>query len=183
MLTRASLLLALVSVAACQPMYVTKTEKLKPVPHKTRPTETGGSKQEVKYALECEFTRSPAPHTPDFVAAQKKREQGDVAIDKGNEARKKTKKEEAFEGYRDAIDRYSAALRADNFDAQATLQLARAYDALYRKGCALKMLERLQVLTKNPKKSPHALEAVQELADNTHWFEGYRPEAIAAAGL
>lgn len=77
----------------------------------------------------------------------------------------------------EAIARYSMALKADPFDADATLHLALAYETTLRKGCALKLLDRLSVLAKNPKLSPKAASAVNDVQAHNDWFRDYRGDA------
>jgi hypothetical protein len=81
----------------------------------------------------------------------------------------------------DGIQQYRAALVVDPFDADATLQLARAYDKVYRKGCALKLLDRLALLAQHPKLGAKAKLLAQDVQDNDDWFKDYRSAAKDAA--
>jgi hypothetical protein len=78
------------------------------------------------------------------------------------------------------IQHYADALRADPYDAQATLKLALAYDKVLHKGCAIAMLRRLESLTQNPKLAGDASHRIDDVVDNTQWFKGYRKEALEA---
>ena len=78
------------------------------------------------------------------------------------------------------IQRYSDALRADPYDADATLKLALAYDKVLRKGCALAMLHRLESLTQNPRLATDASRRIDDVVDNAGWFKGYRKAALQA---
>lgn len=80
----------------------------------------------------------------------------------------------------DAAARYFSALKADPFDADATLHLALVYDKTYRRGCALKLLDRLSALARVPKLSPHATSAVNDVQAHGEWFVGYRNDATDA---
>ncbi|HEY1551204.1 MAG TPA: hypothetical protein VGG28_25420 [Kofleriaceae bacterium] len=82
----------------------------------------------------------------------------------------------------ESIDHYADALRADPYDASATLGLAIAYDRVLRKGCALAMLRRLNALSQNPHVSPDAKLRVANVVDNPQWFKGYRNAALTAVG-
>jgi hypothetical protein len=77
----------------------------------------------------------------------------------------------------DGIQQYRAALIVDPFDAEATLQLALAYDKVYRKGCALKLLDRLALLAQNPKLGAKAKLLAQDVENNDGWFKDYRSAA------
>jgi hypothetical protein len=79
-----------------------------------------------------------------------------------------------------SIENYSDALRADPYNATATLKLALAYDKVLRKGCALAMLRRLESLTSNPKLATEAVHRIDDVVDNKSWFKGYRKDALAA---
>jgi len=79
-----------------------------------------------------------------------------------------------------SIHDYADALRADPYNASATLELAVAYDRVLRKGCALAMLRRLATLATNPKVAPDASDRVADVVDNPQWFRGYRKDALAA---
>jgi|SRR5580704_3485427 hypothetical protein len=79
-----------------------------------------------------------------------------------------------------AIQHYADALRADPYDANATLDLAVAYDRVLRKGCALALLRRLDSLAQNPHVAPDAGQRVADVVDNPQWFKGYRKDALAA---
>jgi hypothetical protein len=78
------------------------------------------------------------------------------------------------------IQHYADALRADPYNARATLGLAVAYDRVLRKGCALAMLRRLEDLAQNPAVAPDAGHKIDDVVDNTQWFKGYRKDALAA---
>jgi len=80
------------------------------------------------------------------------------------------------------IDRFRNALSKDPYNAEATLKLALAYDKVYRKGCALKLLARIATLEGHPSFRTAAKRAADQVADSGEWFKGYRKEAIAAVG-
>ncbi|HEX4452909.1 MAG TPA: hypothetical protein VH143_18670 [Kofleriaceae bacterium] len=80
----------------------------------------------------------------------------------------------------ESIEHYADALRADPYDASATLGLAIAYDHVLRKGCALAMLRRLNALSQNARISPDAKSRVAAVVDNPQWFKGYRNDALEA---
>jgi hypothetical protein len=81
---------------------------------------------------------------------------------------------------RSAIQHYSDALRADPFDATATLELAVAYDQALHRGCALALLHRIDELAQNPKFATDANHRADDVVINPQWFSGYRKDALAA---
>jgi hypothetical protein len=83
----------------------------------------------------------------------------------------------------EAVGKYRDALVKDPYDATATLELALAYDRVYRKGCALQMLRRLDALAHSKQLGDAARAAIGRVGDNTQWFKAYRREAQAALGL
>jgi hypothetical protein len=85
-------------------------------------------------------------------------------------------------GYVAAIGEYRQALLGDPYNADVTLALALAYDRVYRKGCALQLLRRLDALAQSKPLGGAARAAVAKVGDNTQWFGTYRREAEAALG-
>jgi hypothetical protein len=85
-------------------------------------------------------------------------------------------------GYVAAIADYRQALLGDPYNADVTLALALAYDRVYRKGCALQLLRRLDALAQSKPLGAAARAAVAKVGDNTQWFRTYRREAEAALG-
>ena len=70
----------------------------------------------------------------------------------------------------------------DPYDVDATLDLARAYDRVLRKGCAIAMLKRLATLSNHPAYAKQANLTIAQIDDNAGWFRGYRRDALAAVG-
>jgi hypothetical protein len=85
-------------------------------------------------------------------------------------------------GYVAAITEYRQALLGDPYNADVTLALALAYDRVYRKGCALQLLRRLDALAQSKPLGAAARAAVAKVGDNIRWFGTYRREAEAALG-
>jgi hypothetical protein len=83
---------------------------------------------------------------------------------------------------RDGIDKFRNALTKDPYSIDATLQLALAYDRVYRKGCAILMLKRLATLSGHPDFAKQANAAIDSIGDNGQWFKRYRKDAMSAAG-
>jgi len=165
----------------CQALYGQKPDKLPGVKKTKRPPEEKVAAVEPKYLDDCPTNfRDTAPVRQEKALATKLTQDGDGAFD----AAKKAKEAPVQAGaYKEAVDKYSNALKKDPFNAEATLKLAIAYDALFRRGCAIAMLKRLENLTKNKKVSPDAQNHANSVGDNPQWFKGYRKDAVAAAGL
>jgi len=161
-------------VAACQPMYGKPADPLakydvgKPPPVKPEP---------IAYVDECNFDfhkRAPVAHVKTNVQLD---QQAEVQVTKAETAAAAPDKVDLAT---DAITTYSRALRDNPYDPDATLGLARAYDSVRRKGCALALLDRLGVLSEHPKFASTALPVAQSVAAHRAWFHDYRKEALAA---
>jgi hypothetical protein len=174
---RAALLL--IAVGACQPMYKGKSEPLrdpKPIVDKDK----GKHKDDgPKYVEECTvfFTGDSHGVRAKPAVAQQQIARGDDADARAVHA---TDDHLRATDTVAALEAYIAALRADPYDAEATLKVALEYDHLYRKGCALAMLRRLASLTNNTKLAPRATRMIDQVADNAGWFKAYRKDALAA---
>ena len=127
-----------------------------------------------KYVEACVFYgHEPGKVVPQRQAAAQRVSEGDAKVAAFVKAPLDTNAQLML----DAIARYSMALKADPYDADATLHLALAYDQTQRKGCAIKLLDRLSALAKNPKLSPKAPAAVNDVQAHTEWFRDYRSDA------
>ena len=170
----------MVVLCGCQPMYGAKAQRLRtpdPVkPPKDLPTEVAAK---PIYIDECEVRTSPAKPKPDPKQATVLTRTAQTKLSTADQA---PPSEETGALIADGIADLSSALVKDPFNAEATLELARAYDRVLRKGCALAMLTRLGRLAENPKVSPQAPNAVEDVANNRTWFGGYRNEALEAVG-
>lgn len=172
--------LAVVCVAACQPMYKAKPQKLKTPDEVARPIDEqgSGSAAPVKPKLDenCgtdRKTRVVSGPVRDVTAdAESKRVQASRETDGEKRARLAA---EAVEGYR-------SALAKDPFDQTATLGLAIAYDMLHRKGCAIDMLERIGTLAKHPAYAKKANQLADDVKGNDKIFVHYRTDAERAVG-
>ncbi len=174
-----TLLLPLLTLAACAPMYGARPEPLHKVaklPVKIDPIEKP-KPQEYVETCSVSFHDAARVHRQPAVA-QQRAAAGDQKIDAGLKVAEPAKRAELFT---DGIQQYRAALVQDPFDADATIGLARAYDGVYRKGCALRMLDRLALLAQNPKLAPKAQQLVQDVQSHDDWFKDYRSAAKDAA--
>jgi hypothetical protein len=179
-------LVACLLLAACQGMYSTPAEGLKNPP-RIKPDKTKVAATDdpgPAYIEDCtvDFTGTVAKKrkTP---AAQKLVATANVSLQNVGPTTPTTTV--TTQAAVDAIGLYRDALLADPYNAEATLKLALAYDRVLRKGCAIAMLKRLATLadSQNPALEAEAKPNVELVKQNDHWFRGYRPSALKAAGL
>ena len=172
-------ILVLLVIAACKPLYGDKPQQLRnpvPVPHSTA---LPGDEAKVIYDDDCELVVSRGQTVKrEKSAATEHVDKGDAKLRIADKAPPEAKTDLIVDG----IDEYSAALRKDPFNAQATLKLALAYDKVLRKGCALALLQRLDQLAQNPKFKQEAEVAIDEIEQQRKWFEGYRKQALRSIG-
>jgi hypothetical protein len=179
---RSLCVLSVVALAffACRPIYGDKPDKLANPAKKKRPPDAPDATIEVKYVEDCQTNfRDDKRPIQDTATANRLTGEGDSAVAQSNAAKEPSA---AANLIRDAIDKYRNALMKDPYNAEATLKLALAYDKVYRKGCALKLLARISQLESNPKVGRGAKQAADQVADNKEWFKGYRKDAISAVG-
>jgi len=169
------------STLGCQPLYGGKPERLKNPEKKRRPKEAPTEEVEIKYVDECSanFRDDPKRVFRDTPGSNTLVQAGDDSM---SQAMKVTDPAAQAESIKVSIDKYRNALTKDPYNADATLKLALAYDRVYRKGCALKLLARIATLEGHPNFRNQAKRAADQVADSSEWFKGYRKEAIAAVG-
>jgi hypothetical protein len=165
----------------CQPLYGGKPEKLKNPEKKKHPAEAPDQVAEVKYVEDCtaNFRDDPKRVFRDTSGSNTLTGAGDDALGQADKAKDPASQAELI---RVSIDKYRNALTKDPYNSEATLKLAIAYDRVYRKGCALKLLARISTLEANPKFQREAKRAADQVADSKEWFRGYRKDAVAAVG-
>jgi hypothetical protein len=175
------LLLVLIGSTGCQQLYGDKPEKLETPSKKKKPPEVAAADIPIKYIDDCaaDFHADPKTVRVNKALAAPLASQGDSAIQGADKATDPMAKVGLI---KDAINKYINALKQDPYNPEVTLSLARAYDQVLRKGCALAMLKRLGTLTTNPKVAPGAQRTIDSIDDNSGWFKGYRKDAIAAVG-
>jgi hypothetical protein len=178
-------LVACLLLAACQGMYSTPAEGLKNPPRiKPDKTKVAATDDAPAYIDDCNVdftgTITKKRKTP---VAQKLVASGNVSLQNVGPSTPTT--QVTTQAAVTAISLYRDALLADPYNAEATLKLALAYDRTLRKGCALAMLKRLATLadSQNPALEAEARPNVELVKQNEHWFRGYRPIALKAAGL
>ncbi len=173
--------LVLLGAAGCQPLYGGKPEKLKTPEKKKKPPDPVGQESTIKYVEECSanFRDDPKRVVRDTSSSNTLTQAGDDSL---AQAGKLTDPAAQAESIKVSIDKYRNALSKDPYNAEATLKLALAYDKVYRKGCALKLLARIATLEGHPSYRTAAKRAADQVNDSGEWFKGYRKEAIAAVG-
>jgi hypothetical protein len=169
--------------SGCQELYGNAPEKLRNPEKKKRPPEPPEATVEIKYVEECaaNFRDDPKKVFRDTTGSNSLVGGGDDAMVQADKAKEPKAQAELIKV---SIDKYRNALTKDPYNADATLKLAVAYDRVFRKGCALKLLARLQTLEANPKFAKEAKRAADQAADNAgrEWFKGYKKDAISAVG-
>ena len=168
-------------LTGCQPLYGGKPEKLATPPRKATPKDEPVVEAPVKMIDECtaDFRADPRTVRAQTSQSEALTDQGTTALNNSEKATEPSAKAGLL---RDSIDKYRNALIKDPYNAAATLRLARAYDQVYRKGCALAMLKRLATLAANPKFSRTANAEIDSIGDNGQWFKHYRKDAMTAVG-
>lgn len=177
----AASVLATGTLTGCQALYGGKPEKLRNPEKKKKPPEPPETEVKIAYVEECQadFRGDPAKARPQPSMATQLVSEGETALQSADKAKDPTSQAELI---RVSIDKFRNALLRDPYNAEATLQLALAYDRVLRKGCSLAMLKRLATLETNPRFAKPAKLAADRVTDNESWFKGYRKDAITAVG-
>lgn len=180
-LTTLACLLTATSLVACQPLYGNKPDKLANPTRKKKPPEPPEQTAQIKYIEECEakFREDPKNVRQETSRANSLLADGETAM---NQAQKAQDPAAQAELIKVAISKFREALMKDPYHAEATKQLAIAYDAVLRKGCALALLKRIQSLQANQRFARSANAAADDVVDNKQWFKGYRKDAESAVG-
>lgn len=177
-------LVGLTAVAACQPLYAGKPDKLVNPGIKRRPPEPPEVEVVIKPIEACvtafhddpkTYPRSPSDAKVSAAALS----DGDTAMSQANRAPDMaTHVRLTVQG----IERYRVALAKDPYNPGITVKLALAYDAMYRKGCTLALLKRIGAMQLNPRYQQRAQGVADDVAGNKSSFTGYTSEATAAVG-
>lgn len=167
--------------AGCQPLYGGKPEHLKNPEKKRKPPEADVAAVPVVYIEDCSasFGDDPKKHHPNGVASRQMVEAGDTALSTAEHSKDDQQKVGLV---KDAIAKYREALIKDNWNVDATLKLAVAYDKAMRKGCAIAMLKRLSQMAGHKLYTSEATRKLDDIDANGAWFKGYRKDAMAAVG-
>lgn len=171
--------LALASSVGCQAMYGGRPEALKNPVKKKRPPEAA---EKVVYDEECKaefFAPTPKNFTPSPSQAAPMVERGKTEL---AAARRSTDPQQRAQSLISSINSYKAALVKDPYNPEATLQLAIAYDAVQKKGCAIALLKRLAALQGHEPVADTTRAKLDEVSANETMFRGYRKDAVSAIG-
>ena len=180
-------LVAVLAFAACQPMYGAKAPPMKSpqvIPEGKRKIKTDDVAVKPQPIDQCEWRTKALADPTKLPKRETTRSQDAVARADGklrssDGAADVTSKEALLI---DSIQEYGAALSADPYNADATLKLALAYDKVLRKGCALKLIDRLAKMSAHPKLERDANAKLDEIENHKTWFEDYRKDALKATG-
>ncbi len=177
----ACLVLGVTTLAACQPLYGSRPDKLAKLERRKKPPEPPDETLQIKYVEECagNFRDDPKLWKPNPALANQLVGEGDVALQQSGKAKDPASQAELIKL---SIEKYRNALIKDPYSHEATLKLALAYDSVYRKGCAILMLKRIASMQANPKLAKAANRIADEVNDNGGWFKGYRKDAVSAVG-
>jgi len=169
------------TTAGCAHPYSGKPEKLKRPKKKNRPepTEEDKAAEEVQWDEECRANffddKKPKRRSPGAAAGlTKKADELLLAADGQDGAQR-------IETVVEAMSKLKNALKKDQFNPEATYKLAVAYAMVLKKGCALRLLERLNELQKMEEVARKA-ELTIKRATKDLAFEGFRKDADAAMG-
>lgn len=170
--------LALLALIAGCSMYGAPADRLATV-HPIKPPKVVATPDQKIYNEDCtvEFNAPPARIQKRSAAVATQVDEGDAKL---NASTKATTDQARADLVISGIGNYRNALRTDPYDPDATLHLARAYDAALHKGCALAMLKRLGSLEQNPKLAQEAVRRINDILVNPQWFRDYRKAALAA---
>ncbi len=148
--------------------------KAREVPHK----DVVEVEPPIPYVDDCRtnFRSDPTRVSIDAPRASQLVVTGDTSI---QQAEKIENPQTRAKAVSDGIEHYSNALTKDPYSAEATLKLALAYDKVYRRGCALKLLGRIATLENHPKFRVSAQRMIGWVTSEPAWFKGYRKDAIA----
>jgi hypothetical protein len=163
----------------CAHPYSGKPERLrKPRKKKRKKKEKKEGEEEVKWDEKCRtnfFDKPTKRRRPRSARAQAKAANQILLSAEDKEGRDRVML------VTDAVNKLKSSLKKDPYGPLATYKLAVAYALVAKKGCALELLKRLQVLTTHPDVEAEARRTVKRAA-NEPAFDGFRKDANAALG-
>lgn len=168
-----------VTTTGCAGPYSGKPERLKK-PKKKKPPEPeeGEAAKEPEFVEDCRTNFFEEPTT---------RRRSSQGRDLSKQAERYLYDADEQEGAEriqlvaDAMGKLRNALKADPYGPEPTYKMAVAYAMVGQKGCALRLLERLQELTKMPEVEPEAERTIKR-ALHDQAFEPFRKDADTALG-
>jgi len=171
-------------LGACGGPYAGKAPKPPHGPKKTQPPpEVAAAAPDIKWDDKCKtnFADDPNKAKKSITKAKPHDDEGEQWLGQADKAPDMpTKVDDIVK----AIEEYKKALLENMYDPHATFNLAVAYTMLLKKGCALKMLERLGKLNDNPRLAggQSVLDTIYDDVENEPAFEPFRNEANQAIG-
>src|SRR5688572_3927834 len=146
----ACLALACGTLTAWQPLYGAKPEELRQPGKKKKPPEAPEAEVKIVYVEDCgaDFRADPKTVRPQTAMSNQLVGEGETALQSADKAKDPASQAELIKV---SIDKFRNALIRDPYNAEATLQLALAYDRVLRKGCAIALLKRIATMEMNPK--------------------------------
>lgn len=140
--------------AGCQPLYGGKPADMSK-PRQTSPTAGTPQGEEIVWDDRCnsDFFGKPTALEPNLAVVQQHVAAGDQALTASKTEPKPGKKSTLVLL---SIDEYKQALVEDPYDAEATYGLAVAYATVYKKQCALDLINRLVALRAYARSEPDA---------------------------
>jgi hypothetical protein len=166
----------------CAGPHAGKPEKLKGAPPKKKPPEVlvDDKPAEIVWDEECRanFQDDKPPKARNPGAAKSIAAEADNLLAGAEKLDGEARIRQVIE----AINKLKGATGKDQFNATATYLMARAYALVYRKGCSILLLKRLNDLQIMPDVAGDADKAIKRARDDNA-FKGFRKDADAAMGI
>lgn len=174
-------LLGLMAITACQPLYGGKSEAMKGPPKKPRPPEVAAEEVKIPWVEDCEadFHGKPGTLPPQVAVARGLTETASNTLVQAERTQDPKQRAQLTV---EAIEKFKTALNKDPYSAEATYGLAVAYTKVLYKGCTLKLLKRLADLKANPKFAADAQRMMDAAADQNA-FKPFKKDAASAMGI
>jgi hypothetical protein len=166
----------------CAGPHAGKADKLKGAPPKKKPPEEvkNDKPAEIIWDEECRANfQDDKPPKPRQVGAAKA-----IAAEAENmlAGAEKMSGEAKIRQVIDAINKLKSALGKDQYSGPATYLMARAYAIVYKKGCSILLLKRLNDMQIMPDAAGDADKSIKRARDDNA-FKGFRKDADAAMGI
>ncbi len=166
-------------LSGCSGPYSGKAERLKRPKKKERPPAEDTGAQEVVLDEECRTDFFQPPVTRRNARRGRALATEAQGILERSEAQEDDAARVRDVGY--ALDKLRNALKHDPYGPEPTYRMAVAYAVIGKKGCALRLLERLDALTRMPETTAEAERAVKRALRDPS-FDLFRKEANLSLG-
>lgn len=139
----------ILGVVACQPLYGNRPDNM-PNPRQVRPKDGAPVATAIEWDTNCDspYFEKPTALKPNRAIVQQHVATGEQSLTAADSEEVPAKKSTLVIT---AINEYKQALAEDPYDSEATYGLAVAYATVYKKQCALDLINRLVALRANPK--------------------------------